>query len=90
MADQFLPARKLPIPKHLGDISPLQYLEHLISIKHKYHDLATVHIVDFYTKNYWDLIDPEWQKALMQADSDDDEFIDTCLNLASNYDCKVC
>lgn len=88
MADQFLPARKLPIPKHLGDISPLQYLEHLISIKHKYHDLATVHIVDFYTKNYWDLIDPEWQKALMQADSDDDEFIDTCLNLASNYDCK--
>jgi hypothetical protein len=48
-----------------------------------------LHIVDFYTKNYWDLIDPEWQSALMQPDASDDEFIDSLIELASQYECKV-
>lgn len=86
----FLPSKELLIPPHLGDLTPFQYLEHLVSIRDKYNALATVHIVDFFTKNYWELIDVEWQKALMQEDQRDDEFIDTLMDLASHYECKVC
>jgi hypothetical protein len=85
----FLPSKELLIPSHLGDLTPLQYLEYLVSIRNKYNELATLHIVDFYTKNYWDLIDPEWQSALMQPDASDDEFIDSLIELASQYECKV-
>jgi len=84
----FLPSKELLIPPHLGDLTPFQYLEHLVSIRDKYNALATVHIVDFFTKNYWELIDVEWQKALMQEDQCDDDFIDTLMDLASHYECK--
>jgi hypothetical protein len=85
---QFLPPTELLLPAHLEHLSPAEYLSHLVSIAEKYNDLTSLHIVHFLSRNFWDMIDPEWQQALMQPESED-EFIDDMLNLASRYECKV-
>ncbi|KAL0091048.1 methyltransferase domain-containing protein [Phycomyces blakesleeanus] len=60
----FLPANELYLPTECAQNSPEEYLDELITFFERYRHLTDIHVVDFLTYNQWELLDPEWRKAL--------------------------
>lgn len=80
-----LPPVEIEIP---GGLSVQDYLNELVFFVHKYEHLIEMHVVNFMTFDYWGKLDPEWQKALLPRDGqDNDSWMAMLLHLAAEYAC---
>ncbi|KAI9315268.1 methyltransferase domain-containing protein [Dichotomocladium elegans] len=79
MAD--LPDQPLYLPEAYKHLMPEEYAAELASFVRQFAPLINMHIVDFITTKQWELLDPEWQSALLLPN--DEECVDSLLHLAA-------
>ncbi|CDH60806.1 cra-b-like protein [Lichtheimia corymbifera JMRC:FSU:9682] len=82
MAD--LPDRELYLPEKYSHLTPHEYVKTLIAFVKQYDHLINIHIVNFITTDQWQLLDPEWQTALLPTDvNNEDDWIQQLINITS-------
>ncbi|RUP43241.1 methyltransferase domain-containing protein [Jimgerdemannia flammicorona] len=61
----YLARDALPLPAAFRDSPADDYANALMAFSKKYTWLANIHTVDFFTMDYWHMMDPEWTDALL-------------------------
>ncbi|KAI9323276.1 hypothetical protein BX666DRAFT_1873336 [Dichotomocladium elegans] len=72
--------RELELPS--GFESPEDYVEALVSFIDQYRWLPELHVIDFFSLHHWNLLDPEWQVALLEG-SDQPGWFESIIQIAS-------
>ncbi|CAO3642368.1 unnamed protein product [Cunninghamella blakesleeana] len=87
-----LPKEEIQLPSTFINCTPNEYLEALYSFLEKYRWLADLHVGDFITLNHWELLYPEWRKALLpdsfESEKEYNDWFISILNLTSYPDIK--
>lgn len=77
-----IPTQYVQLPDKYCHLTPLEYTAKLIDYVKQYNHLIKIHIVDFLTLHEWDLLDTEWQTALLPG-AENDQWIHSIVNITS-------